>query len=384
MTHLLVGTTKGAFVLTQDTGTDWQISGPHCEGWPINHMAGCPETGTIWAGGGNDFLGAGVFRSSDGGQNWRLAKLSTGEIDSWLEADESAREMFGLEPVRDAPFADRLHAIWSLHLSVDALYAGAKPATLLKSTDGGETWHALDALTDHPTAADWTPGAAGLTLHTILTDPRDAAKLWVGISAAGVFASEDGGDSWERRVRRANTPSEVSAHPAAGTSEDIGFCVHNMVRAASAAGDVIWQQNHHGTYRSADGGRSWENVGQGLPSTFGFPIASHPDDPDTAWVIPLNGDMAGRYPPDASAAVWRTRDGGASWTKHQAGLPEKNCYFTVLRQAMSTGGKDSLGIYFGTNTGSLFASHDAGESWSEIARHLPTILSVEAVDLPAA
>ncbi|MCE0505325.1 exo-alpha-sialidase [Roseivivax sp. GX 12232] len=376
--HLLVGTTKGAFILTSEDRAAWSVSGPHCDGWPINHMAGDAEGGTLWAGGGNDFHGAGVFRSEDGGATWTLTKLSRGEIDTWLANDPEMRAFFGQAPAEDAPFGDSLDAIWSLHYSQGTLYAGAKPATLAKSTDGGTSWTALEALTEHPTAKDWAPGAAGLTLHTILSDPRAPEKLWVGISAAGVFASEDGGASWDRRVRRANTPAATSGHPAAGSPEEIGLCVHNMVRAPSAAGDVIWQQNHHGTFRSADGGRSWEEAGAGLPSTFGFPIAVHPADPETAWVLPLNGDMEGRFPPGASAKVWKTSDGGASWSPRQVGLPERDCFFTVLRQAMATDREADPGVYFGTNSGSVFGSRDGGESWEEIARHLPTVLCVEA------
>lgn len=370
-TRILIGTTKGTFIVAPNGG-DWSVSGPHCDGWCINHVIGDPDTGTIWAGGGGDWPGAGVWRSEDG-EAWELSKLSNGELDEWAAADPDTAAFFDWTPT-DVPFDD-LKAVWSLHHAHGVIYAGTNPATLLSSKDGGRTWNRNSALDNHPSRESWSSGGAGLVLHTLISDPENAEKLWLGVSMAGVFATEDGGQSWERRNRLSNDSAcPDQNNPAAPRNGETGHCVHNIQRGPD---DLMYQQNHHGTYRSTDGGRTWSDITAGLPSTFGFPIAIHPADPETIWVLPLNGDTAGRFPPDASAAVWKSTNGGETWQAKRDGLPQGSCFFTVLRQAMATDSK--AGIYFGTNTGSIFASFDEGESWSEIARHLPTILSVETL-----
>lgn len=385
-TTLLIGTTKGVFLASggQDR-SGWRVKGPFCDGWPINHVIGDPKTGTLWAGGGGDFHGAGIWRSDDGGASWGLTRLTTGQMDEWAANDPDFAAMIGWTDT-PPPFSDGFTQVWSLGLVGDTLYAGAKPATLLKSDDRGDTWHSVDSLTHHPSAESWNPGAAGLTLHTIVADPADAKKLWIGISAAGVFATEDGGQSWERRNRLSNAQAcEGHDHPAAPRDGETGHCVHSIMRAAGSE-DLLYQQNHHGVWRSSNGGRSWDDITAGLPSTFGFPIRVHPRDPKTLWTIPLNGDSAGRFPPDAAAAVWRSTDGGDTWQDMRAGLPQEGCYFTVLRQAMAGDTRDPAGVYFGTNSGSVFGCLDGakngGDTWGEIIRHLPTILAVEALDHP--
>jgi hypothetical protein len=350
---LLLGTRKGAFIVEGDAGRrSWTLRGPFCETWPMNHVVGDPASGTIYGAGGDAWFGPAVWKSTDFGESWTHSSAG-------LAYDA------GEEPIKSA---------WSLASSNGALYAGVEPAGLFRSGDRGESWVHVSGLRDHPSRPQWQAGGGGLILHSIVSHPEDHDRLWVAISAAGVFHTVDGGASWEPRNRgtRADFLPDGQNYP------EVGQCVHSLVMAPGMP-DRLYQQNHCGMYRSADGGRNWESIENGLPSTFGFPAAGHPRDPDTLFLLPLNGDIAGRYMPDAKAAVWRTRDRGETWQDLRSGLPQENAFFGVYRQGMATDLLDPAGVYFGTSSGELYASSDEGESWTRIAEHLPAVLSVETL-----
>lgn len=350
---ILLGTKKGAFILDSDADREtWSLRGPFCETWPMNHVIGDPATGTIYGGGGNEWFGPAVWQSPDLGA-------------TWTHASEGLAYPEGEAPVK---------SVWSLAAKDGRLYAGVEPAGLFRSADGGRSWEHVAGLRDHPSRPHWQPGAGGLILHSLVPHPTDDDQIWVGISAAGVFHTADGGRTWQPR----NTGTRCDFNPPEDRYPEFGQCVHCLVMAPGLP-DRLYQQNHCGMYRSDDGGQNWQSIEAGLPSSFGFPAVAHPRDPSSLYLLPLNGDIAGRFVPEGRAAVWRTRDGGAQWEAKRTGLPQENAFFGVLRQAMAADTLEPTGIYAGTNTGTLYASADEGETWSCIAQHLPPILSVETL-----
>lgn len=350
---VLVGTKKGLFILDGDAGRDrWDLRGPLCEGWPILAAGWDPATRRIVAAGGNPWYGPAAWWSDDLGARW-------------------SHSSEGLTYGDDGP---KLIKPWSVTPAHGALYMGVEPAGLFRSEDGGGSWEHVAGLREHPSLPEWQPGNGGLCLHTIVPHPTDPSRLWVGISAVGVFETIDGGASWEHRNKGVMAPYLPDPFP------EFGVCVHKVAMAAGRP-ERLYQQNHGGMYRSDDGGREWLDISEGLPSRFGFPIGAHPRDPETAWLVPLNGDDRGRFAPDAALAVWRTRDAGASWTRHGAGLPQEQAYLSVLRDGMAVDRLDPAGVYIGTSAGQLFASSDEGETWQTLVEHLPPIQSIEVIAL---
>lgn len=352
---LLVGTRKGAFILESDAERRaWDLRGPFCEAWPINHVIADPASGAIYAAGGNEWFGPAVWTSPDLGRTWSHSSEGL----AYAEGEEPIKAVWCLAPGRGN----------------GALYAGVEPAGLFRSADAGETWTHLEGLQKHPSRPDWQPGGGGLILHAVVPHPEDENRLWVAVSTGGVFHTDDGGRTWQAR----NKGTRNDYLPEGERYPEHGQCVHSMVMAPGRP-ERLYQQNHCGMYRSDDGGRSWQSIEAGLPSTFGFPSAVHPRDPETLYLLPLNGDVLGRYVPEGKAAVWRTRDAGATWQALRAGLPQRHAFFGVLRQAMATDPLEPCGVYFGTSSGTLFASADEGESWTRIAEHMPIVTSVEAL-----
>jgi photosystem II stability/assembly factor-like uncharacterized protein len=366
--RVLVGTRKGAFVLSSDGARKrWDVSGPHFGGWEIYHLKGSPaDPNRLYASQSSGWFGQVIQRSKDGGKTWetvgnKFAYDGETGTHQWYDGTQH-------------PWA--FARVWHLEPSLtdpDMVYAGVEDAALFRSVDGGVSWQELPGLRRQPSGPSWQPGAGGLCLHTILLDPSNPARIFVAISAAGAFRSDDGGKSWQPINR--GLRSEGIPNPTA----EVGHCVHRIAMHRARPG-VLFMQKHWDVMRSDDGGDTWREVSGNLPTDFGFPIEVHPHEPDTIYVIPIKSDSE-HYPPEGKLRVYRSRTGGCEWEALTQGLPQSNCYVNVLRDATSVDALDPCGVYFGTTGGQVYASADAGDSWAPIVRDLPPVLSVEVQTL---
>ncbi|MGH3436743.1 MAG: WD40/YVTN/BNR-like repeat-containing protein [Sciscionella sp.] len=367
--RVLVGTRKGAFVLTSDAKRQqWDVDGPHFAGWEIYHCTGSPaDPDRLFASQSTAWFGQLIQRSDDGGKSWQPVGNDfsyEGEAGTHLWYDGTPR-----------PF--EFKRVWHLEPSPtdpDTVYAGVEDAALYRSVNGGQTWQELSALRQHKSAPFWAPGAGGMCLHTIMLDPTDPARMFVAISAAGAFRTDDSGNTW--RPINNGLKSEGIPDPQA----EVGHCIHNLAMHPSRS-DVLFMQKHWDVMRSDDAGESWYEISGDLPTDFGFPIAVHPHEPETVYVVPIESDSL-HMPPEAKLRVYRSRAGGNEWEALGNGLPQSHCYVNVLRDAMAVDTLDSCGVYFGTTGGQVYASADAGDSWAPIVRDLPSVLSVEVQTLP--
>jgi photosystem II stability/assembly factor-like uncharacterized protein len=367
--RLLVGTRKGAFILTSDgKRQDWDISGPHFGGWEIYHLKGSPaDPNRLYASQSTGWFGQLIQRSDDGGETWEpvgneFVYDGVPGTHQWFDGSQRPWEfkrVWYLEPSAADP---------------DTVYAGVEDAALFRSNDGGRTWQELPGLRSAKGHL-WQPGAGGMCLHSIILDPSDARRMFVAISAAGAFRTDDGGQTWLPVNRGLKSGFELP-----DPSAEVGHCVHSITMHPSRPG-VLFMQKHWDIMRSDDAGDIWYEVSGNLPSDFGFPIAVHAHEPDTVYVIPIKSDSE-HYPPDAKLRVYRSRTGGNEWEALTQGLPQSNCYVNVLRSALAVDSLDACGVYFGTTGGQVYASADAGENWAPIVRDLPSVLSVEAQVLP--
>ena len=366
--RLLVGTRKGAFVLTSDgKRRDWKIEGPHFAGWEIYHLKGSPaDPNRIYASQTSGWFGQVIQHSEDGGKTWapvgnKFAYDGVPGTHQWYDG---------------TPHPWEFARVWHLEPSLgdpDTVYAGVEDAALFRTTDGGANWHELSGLREHGTGSSWQPGAGGMCLHTILLDPKNASRIFVAISAAGAFRSDDAGMTWQPINR--GLKSEGIPDPNA----EVGHCVHRIAMHHSRP-EVLFMQKHWDVMRSDNAGDTWTEVSGNLPTDFGFPIDVHAHEPETIYVVPIKSDSE-HFPLEGKLRVYRSRSGGNEWEALTNGLPQKDCYVNVLRDAMAVDSLDSCGVYFGTTGGQVYASADAGDHWEPIVRDLPAVLSVEAQTL---
>jgi photosystem II stability/assembly factor-like uncharacterized protein len=353
-TLLTVATRKGTFLLESDDRRDWTLRGPYCEAWPIYHAIYDQKTGSIYAAAASEWHGSTVWRSGDLGETWEQSS------EGLTYGDDDGR---------------KISKVSTLARAGDRLLVGAEAPGIFESRDDGKTWSLLSTLSGQHGSEAWDdpanqpPGHLGIS--GFVTDPNDSDRFFAIVQGIGAFETEDGGSSWTPRNQglRRDWPTDW---------EDVGFCVHKLVRSSNP--ERMYQQNHVGMHRSDDAGKSWTEITEGLPGDFGFAAGVHPHDPETFYVIPVDGGH-GRTMHDGKATVWRTRDAGSSWQAMRSGLPQENAHLGVLRQGMTIDTDDVPGVYFGTSTGQVFASADEGETWTEIAAYLPSISSVDVAIL---
>ena len=380
--RVLVGTKKGAFVLTSDGKREkWTLDGPHFGGWSIYHVKGSPANpNRIYASQCSDWFGQIIQRSEDGGKTWEPPGGAPPPTPDGMPTGQSNKFVYEGEVGKHLWYDGTAHPwefkrVWHLEPSLtdpDTVYAGVEDAALFRSTDGGNTWKELSGLRAQQ-GAKWQPGAGGMGLHTILLDPTDPKRIFVAISAAGAFRTDDGGATWKPINR--GLKSQYLPDP----NVEVGFCVHRIAMHP-ARPKVLFMQLHWDVMRSDDAGESWREVSGNLPTDFGFPIEVHAHEPETVYVVPIKSDSE-HYPPDAKLRVYRSRTGGNEWEALTQGLPQSDCYVNVLRDAMCVDSLEPCGIYFGTTGGQVYASSNSGDNWTPIVRDLPPVLSVEVQSL---
>ncbi len=367
--RVLIGTRKGAFVASADGARKtWNIEGPFFGGWEIYHVTGSPaDPDRLFASQSTGWFGQIIQRSDDAGRTWNPVGN-----DFRYEGVPGTHQWYD-----GTPHPWEFARVWHLEPSptdADTIYAGVEDAALFRSTDGGMNWSELQGLREHGSGSSWQPGAGGMCLHTIVLDPLDAQRMWVAISAAGVFRTDDGGASW------AATNKGLHSEGIPDGDAEVGHCVHRLAMHPTRP-NVLFMQKHWDVMRTDDGGDNWRDIGGNLPTDFGFAIDVHAHEPDTVYVVPITSDSE-HFPPEGKLRVYRSRSGGDEWEPLTRGLPQEHCYVNVLRDAMAVDTLDDCGIYFGTTGGQVYASADGGDSWDAIARDLPAVLSVEAQTLP--
>ena len=389
--RVLVGTRKGAFILSSDAGRNqWKVDGPHFAGWEIYHVKGSPvQPDRLYASQTSSWFGQVIQRSDDGGRSWSqpgspdaepggdAAPQGQSNLFAYDTSAETGRPLTTHQWYDGTQHPWEFARVWHLEPSPqdpDTCYAGVEDAALFRTTDAGATWQELAGLRGHESGPDWAPGAGGMCLHTILLDPANPDRIFCAISAAGAFRSDDGGRNWQPINRGLH--SDYIPNPTA----EVGHCVHNLSMHPSRP-DTLFMQKHWDVMRSDDGGASWREVSGNLPSDFGFPVIVHAHEPETIYVVPILSDSL-HYPPDGRLRVYRSRSGGEEWEALTNGLPQEHCYVNVLRDAMSVDNADPCGIYFGTTGGQVYASNDSGDTWAPIVRDLPAVLSVEVQTIP--